>query len=83
MVAANGVTNPTPRVFTCAGCGRATPAGRRGPLPRRCLACTDDPVDALRYRIATARNLAIGVNRADVAAALDRAGELLMPRNGQ
>lgn len=66
-----------PRVSTCDVCGAGLLAGARGPLPRRCTSCTLDLSRQLRYRIATARNLSLAADRADVAAALDRAGELL------
>lgn len=79
MVGRSGDGNPTPRVTTCETCGREVTAGRRGPLPRRCEACRADPLVGLRYRIATARTAALESDRADVAAALDRAGEILSP----
>lgn len=71
--------NPAPRVSVCESCGQSTEAGTRGPRPRFCAECKADPSRSLRYRIATARNLALEANRADVAVELDRAGQLLTP----
>lgn len=77
MVTRRDPENRPARVATCNSCGASIQAGRRGPLPRRCADCKAGSLDELRHRLATARNLAMTVDRADVAAAVDRAGELV------
>jgi hypothetical protein len=69
---------PTPRVAVCESCGASTPAGRRGPLPRRCAACGADRNVELGHRIATARNTALRYDRPDIAARLDEIGALVI-----